>query len=153
MNALTLADLHGGLVVDGSSSHTLFDLSGHSQECLFDVGGALGGCFQEWDSQAIRKFLKHKLSARSAVCFFLVIITHLSHRVFDDLLVLHITLVADQKLVNTFSSIAINLLQPLLDVVERVHVGHIVDNADTVCSSVVRRCDCSESFLTGSIPL
>lgn len=85
--------------------------------------------------------------------FVLVVTTHLSHSVFDDLLVLHITLVADQKLVNTFSSIAINLLQPLLDVVERVHVGHIVDNADTVCSSVVRRCDCSESFLTGSIPL
>lgn len=79
--------------------------------------------------------------------------THLRYSVFDDFLVLHITLVADQKFVDTLSSIAINFLQPLLDVVERVHVGHIVDNADAVCSSVVRRCDRSESFLASSIPL
>lgn len=61
LNALTLSDLHGGLVVDGGSSHTLFDLSSHGQECLFDVGCALGGSFQKWDSQAVREFLKHKI--------------------------------------------------------------------------------------------
>lgn len=85
--------------------------------------------------------------------FFLIVKTHLSYGVFNDFLVLHITLVANQKLIDTLSSIAINFLQPLLDVVERIHVGHIVDNADTVCSSVVRRCNCPESFLAGSIPL
>jgi hypothetical protein len=44
-------------------------------------------------------------------------------------------------------------LQPLLDVVEAVHVGDIVDDADTVCAAVVGRCDCSEAFLASGVPL
>lgn len=38
--------------------------------------------------------------------------------VLNDLLVSHIALVADEKLVNALGSVAVNLLQPLLDVVE-----------------------------------
>lgn len=79
--------------------------------------------------------------------------THLSHCVFDNLLVFHIALVANQKLVYSLSSVAINLLQPLLDVVEGVHVRHIINHANTVRSSVVGGSDRSESFLPGSIPL
>lgn len=79
--------------------------------------------------------------------------TNLGHSVLNNLLVLHIALVADQKFVDTLGGIAVNFLQPLLNVVERVHVCHIVDNTDTMCTAVVRRCDCSETFLTGSVPL
>lgn len=57
LNALTLADLHGGLVVDGGSPHALLDLSCHRQESLFDVRGVFGGSLEEGDSQTIGKFL------------------------------------------------------------------------------------------------
>lgn len=63
--------------------------------------------------------------------------TDLGHRVFDDLLVGHIALVADQQLVDTLRRVAVNLLQPLLDVVERVHVRYIVHDADAVRAAVV----------------
>jgi hypothetical protein len=78
---------------------------------------------------------------------------HLCDVVLDDLLVSHIALVADEKLVDTLGSVAVNLLQPLLDVVERVHVGDIVDDADTVGAAVVRGCDGTETLLACSVPL
>lgn len=63
---------------------------------------------------------------------------HLCNVVLDDLLVGHIALVTDEELVNALGSVAVDLLQPLLDVVEGIHVGDIVDNADTVGAAVVR---------------
>jgi hypothetical protein len=44
-------------------------------------------------------------------------------------------------------------LQPLLDVVEGVHVGDIVDDADAVGAAVVGGSDGSEALLAGGIPL
>ena len=43
LHALALADLHGGLVVDGGVAHALLDLAGHGKESLLNVGGALCG--------------------------------------------------------------------------------------------------------------
>lgn len=43
---------------------------------------------------------------------------HLCNVVLDDLLVGHIALVTDEELVDALGSVAIDLLQPLLDVVE-----------------------------------
>jgi hypothetical protein len=62
---------------------------------------------------------------------------YLCYGVLDDLLVGHIGLVAHQQLVDALSSVSVNLLQPLLHVVERVHVGNIVDDADAVGATVV----------------
>lgn len=73
--------------------------------------------------------------------------------VLDDLLIRHIGLVAHQQLVHALSSIAVDLLEPLLDVVERVHIGDIVDDADAVGTTVVGRCDGTEALLTGGVPL
>lgn len=78
---------------------------------------------------------------------------HLCDVVLDDLLVSHIALVADEELVNALGSVAVDLLQPLLDVVERVHVGNIVDDADAVGTTVVGRCDGTEALLACSVPL
>jgi hypothetical protein len=78
---------------------------------------------------------------------------YLCDGVLDDLLVRHIGLVADQQLVDALSRIAVDLLQPLLYVVERVHVGDIVDDADAVGAAVVRGCDGSEALLARGIPL
>ena len=63
--------------------------------------------------------------------------TYLGNRVLNNLLVCHIALVAYEKLVHTFCGVAVNLLQPLLHVVERVHVGHIVDDADAMSTTIV----------------
>jgi hypothetical protein len=61
--------------------------------------------------------------------------------------------VLNQQLVDALSSVTVDLLQPLLYVVERVHVSNIVDNADTMGAPVVRRCDGSEPLLAGGVPL
>ena len=37
LNALALANLHGWLVVNSSSAHTLLDLPRHCQESLLDI--------------------------------------------------------------------------------------------------------------------
>lgn len=79
--------------------------------------------------------------------------SYLSDSVLNHLLVRHIALVAHQELVNAFSGIAVNLLKPLLYVVEAVHVRDIVDDANTVGTAVVGRCDGSEALLAGGIPL
>ena len=82
-----------------------------------------------------------------------VIRTYLSYSILNNLLVRHIGLVADQQLVDALGRISIDLLQPLLHVVERIHIGDIVDDADTVGATVVRGGNGSESLLTGGIPL
>jgi hypothetical protein len=79
--------------------------------------------------------------------------TYLCYSVLNNLLVRHIGLVANQQLVDALSSVTVDLLQPLLYVVERVHVSNIVDNADTMGAPVVRRCDGSEPLLAGGVPL
>ena len=79
--------------------------------------------------------------------------SYLGHSVLHDLLVRHITLVAYKQLVNALGGVAVDLLQPLLDVVERIHVRHIVDHTDAVGAAVVRRGDGSETLLARGIPL
>jgi hypothetical protein len=56
--SLALTDGHCGLVVDGRGSHALFDLAGHGQESLLDVGRALRRCLKEGDAKAVREFLR-----------------------------------------------------------------------------------------------
>lgn len=79
--------------------------------------------------------------------------SYLSNSVLHNFLIRHIALVAYKQLVDTIGGVAVDLLEPLLNVVERVHIGDIVDHADAVRTSVVRAGDGSESFLAGSIPL
>jgi hypothetical protein len=55
--ALSLADLHGGLVVDGGVAHALLDLACHGKESLLDVAGILGGGLEEWDAEAVCELL------------------------------------------------------------------------------------------------
>ena len=45
--------------------------------------------------------------------------SYLGNRVLDNLLVRHIALVANEELIDALGRIAVNLLEPLLDVVER----------------------------------
>lgn len=137
---MALADLDGRLVVDRCVTHALLDLACHGEEGLLDVARVLGRGFEEWDAEAVCELLydeivsqiphSHTMSASARD-------SHLCHRVFNHLLVSHVTLVAHKKFVHALRSIAIDLLQPLLHVVEAVHVSDIVDNADAVRSAVV----------------
>lgn len=79
--------------------------------------------------------------------------SHLCNCVIHDLLVRHIALVSDEELVDTLSGVSVDLLQPLLHVVERIHVGDIVDDADAVGTSVVGGGDGSETLLSCGVPL
>jgi hypothetical protein len=132
-NALTGTDLDIGFrVASGRGAHALLDLAGHGQEGLLDIAGILGRCLEEGDSEAVRELLRHSI--------------------FDNLLVRHIALVAYEQLVDAIGGVAINLLKPLLHVVEGVHIGDIVDDADTVSPSVIRTGNGPETLLAGSIP-
>ena len=64
-------------------------------------------------------------------------VEYLCDCVIDHLLVRHIALVPHEQLVDALGGVPVNLLQPLLDVVEAVHVGDVVDDADTVGAAVV----------------
>jgi hypothetical protein len=79
--------------------------------------------------------------------------TYLCDVVVYDLLVGHIALVAHEELVHALRGVTVDFLQPLLDVVEAVHVGNIVDNANTVSAAVVRAGDCAEALLSSCVPL
>lgn len=68
------------------------------------------------------------------------------------LLACKIALVSDKELVDALCRISVDFLKPLLDVCESVLVCHIVDDDDTVGSTVVRRRDGTESFLTCCVP-
>lgn len=63
---------------------------------------------------------------------------YLRHRVLNHLFIGHIALVTDKQLIDTFGGVSVDLLQPLFDIVEGVHIGHIVDDADAMRTPVVR---------------
>lgn len=81
------------------------------------------------------------------------VVTDLCDLVVNHFFVRHIALVAYEQLVDAFGSVTVNFLQPLLDVVEGVHVGHVVDDADAMRPTVIRGCDGTEAFLPCCIPL
>ena len=154
LNSSTLTHSNSwlGLLLLHSATNLVLDLLSHCQESLFNIGGILGRSLQEWYAQWISKFLEQrfKLITRKKnqpKWYYLCLIG------LDHLLIDHIALVAYQQLAHTFSSISFNLLHPLLDVVERILICHIVDNNDTMGASVVRRGDSTETFLASCIPL
>lgn len=99
----------------------LLDSLGHLSESILDVSGRLGGSLQEDQVE------------RGSELGGLVVL--------NLALVDQIGLVSNQELVDILAGIAIDLLQPLLDVVESLLVGDIVDDDDTMSSAVVGRGD------------
>lgn len=64
-----------------------------------------------------------------------------------------ITFVAYEQFVDVLARVTLNLLQPLLDVVEGLLVRAIVHYDDAVCAPVVRRGDRTEPLLASRVPL
>lgn len=86
-------------------------------------------------------------------CGSMQLCSYLGHCVFHHLFVLHIALVTHEQLVDAFGCVAVNFLKPLLDIIERVHVSHIVNNADAMGATVVRRSNRAETLLASRVPL
>lgn len=78
--------------------HPRFDLTGHGQECLFNIRRSLRGGFQKLNPKPISKLLPHLRR----------------HNTFP----LEITLVTNEKFVDIFTCIPVNLMKPLLHIVE-----------------------------------
>lgn len=139
-DAVARADLNTWLGVCCSlGTHTLLDLTCHGQERLLDIGCVLGRSLKERNAEAVSKLLLYVRNAKRKInnqCRFKA--TYLRHGVLNHFLIRHIALVTDKQFVDALGGIAIDLLEPLLDVVERIHVRYIVDNADTMSTTVVR---------------
>jgi hypothetical protein len=114
------------------SLHSSLDLTGHGQESLLNIGGSLGGSFKELNSQRVGKFLA--LFGR------------------DNALARQIGLVTNQQFVDVFCCVSIDFMKPLLDIVERFLVGNVINNNNSVGTTVIRRCNRTESLLSGGIP-
>lgn len=151
-DTLALANLDAGFRVVGSGgAHALLDLASHGKESLLDIASVLGRSLEEGNAQAVGEFLWTLLASRWRI--FMAegvscdgtstrfrndpIITYLGHGVLDNLLVGHIALVTNKELVHAFGGITVDFLEPLLNIVEGVHVGNIVDDADAMGTTVV----------------
>ena len=63
-----------------------------------------------------------------------------------------ITFVSDQKLVHILSGVFVDLIQPLLDVVEALFISAVVNNNNAVSAPVIRRRDRPKPLLTRGVP-
>jgi len=57
LHSLALSNGHCGLVVDCRCAHALLDLTGHGQESLFDICGALCRGLEEGNTEAVCELL------------------------------------------------------------------------------------------------
>mmetsp|Transcript_2883 Transcript_2883/g.8308 ORF Transcript_2883/g.8308 Transcript_2883/m.8308 type:complete len:245 (-) Transcript_2883:2377-3111(-) len=119
--------VHGWL-----AGHARFDLCRHLHEGVLDVGGVLGRSLEEGDGHGVGELL----------C---ALRLHLA-------LAGEIALVAHKKLVHVLRSVPVDLMQPGLHVLERLRVGHVVDDDDAVRAAVVAARDCAEALLACRVP-
>ena len=106
--------------------HPVFDFSSHSHESLLNVCRVLGRCLEEGDAELIGKLLGR-----------VKVYCPLRRK---------IALVSDEKLVDVFAGVAIDFVQPLFNVVEGFLVGNVVNDDDSVCPSVIGRCNSSKAL-------
>ena len=67
-------------------------------------------------------------------------------------LVRNIRFVGDQDFLHIGLGMSLNLLQPVLDVVESGHFSTVIDQQDAHGALVVRLCNGAESFLASGVP-
>jgi len=91
-----------------SGGHPRLNLRRHRHERLLDVGGRLRRGFQKGDPGLVGK--------------------RLGRRGVDNFLGLEVGLVADEELVDGLGGVAVDLREPLFDVVEGFLVGDVVDD-------------------------
>ena len=130
--ALQRYGLVGAGGAGGLGLHPRLDLRRHGEEGLLDVGRGLGRGLEELNAERVGELLA-LLGG-------------------DDALRGQVGLVADQELVDVLASVPVDLVQPLLHVVEGLVVGDVVDDDDAVGSAVVGRGNGAEALLPRGVP-
>ena len=123
------------LVSSGSgwlSLHSGLDLAGHGEKGLLNIARGFGRSFEELNSETVGEFF-------SLFCG-------------DNTLSGQIGLVTHQQLVDILSCVSVDFVQPLLYIVERFVVRNIVNNNNSMGTTVVRRCNGTETLLSSGIP-
>jgi len=121
-----------GATTRALSGHARLDVGGHTEEGVLDVGGVLSRGLDEGDVVLVGKGL--------------------GHLGVDDLLEGQIALVTDEELVDAIAGIFVDLAEPLLNVVEGLHIGDVVHYGNTVGTAVVGGSDGAETLLSSGIP-
>eukprot|EP00632_Arachnochrysis_sp_CCMP2950_P005168 CAMPEP_0185700974 /NCGR_PEP_ID=MMETSP1164-20130828/8228_1 /TAXON_ID=1104430 /ORGANISM="Chrysoreinhardia sp, Strain CCMP2950" /LENGTH=465 /DNA_ID=CAMNT_0028367945 /DNA_START=337 /DNA_END=1731 /DNA_ORIENTATION=+ len=133
VDLLPLGDVDLGLRGRGRLRlHPLSDLARHGGEGLLDVGRVLRRGLEVLDAQRVGELLG-LLGRHGALRG-------------------EVALVAHEKLLHVLARVAVDLVEPLLDVVERLEVRHVEDDDDAVRAAVVRRRDRPEPLLTRGVP-
>ena len=112
--------------------HSGLDLRSHRQKSLFNIRAGLGGSLQKLNTKRVGKLLA-------------LLRAH-------DTLGRQIRLVAHEQLVDILCRVSVNFVQPLLHIVERLRIRHVVYDDNAMSAAVVRGSNGSEAFLSGSIP-
>mmetsp|Transcript_109832 Transcript_109832/g.289731 ORF Transcript_109832/g.289731 Transcript_109832/m.289731 type:complete len:255 (-) Transcript_109832:78-842(-) len=116
----------------GLGGDAVLDLARHHLEGLLHVVRVLGAGLHELHAQGVRQLLG--LVVR------------------DDLLRGQIALVSNQQLVHSVRRVLVDLLHPMLHVLERLLIGDVVDDDDAMGAAVITAGDGAESLLAGGVP-
>lgn len=116
----------------GGRAKSIFNFTCHSKESLFDISRLLSGSLNERNTHLVSILL----------CDLIINLTASGE----------ITFVSDKKLVYVLAGITVNLTEPNTDVVEGFSLSDIIDDNNTMGTTVIRRGDSTEAFLTSSIP-
>ena len=111
----------------------LHNLTSHGHESGFDIRRVLGRSLHKLNAEAISKLL--------------------SSLVGNNLLGGQIGLITNQKLHNILTGIAVNFMKPGLHIVEGILISNVINDDNSMSTTVVAGSDGSESLLTSSIPL
>lgn len=105
---------------------------GQFHETFVNVNSGFGGGFQKFHTESFGEF-------------FTLLITDLS-------IVFEIALVTNQDLSNVWTSVGLDFVQPVLDILETLSIGDVINQNDSISSFIVSGGNGFESFLPGGIP-
>mmetsp|Transcript_23217 Transcript_23217/g.52355 ORF Transcript_23217/g.52355 Transcript_23217/m.52355 type:complete len:208 (-) Transcript_23217:167-790(-) len=137
--ALLLTNLLAGahrrsrpLLLDRCRLHAHLNVRGHGVERLLYVRRVLSRRLQELDTERFRELLR-LLSLDRALRFQVALVSH-------------------QQLVHVLARVAVDFVEPLLHIVERLRVGHIVHHNNAMGAPVVTAGDGPEPLLARCVP-
>ena len=112
--------------------HFCFVIPGESEKCILHIDVGLRTGLHELDPIVERQLFSPFLG-------------HLS-------LVIHVTLVPQYHLLHICRGMLLNVPNPILDEVEGLLIGNVIDQHDTQGTPVVGCCDCPKPLLAGRVP-
>jgi hypothetical protein len=67
---------------------------------------------------------------------------------FDNSFFMQVAFISQQQLVDRGGRVSVYFAHPLFYIIEGRSIGNVIHDNNSVCSSIVARCNCSESFLS-----